>query len=59
MSATSFPPTPYLDLLDRIWAVRDNVSAYIGMYIALAQATLVSCDAALGPAPGHIAPALK
>jgi hypothetical protein len=48
----------HLDLLDRIWAVRDNVSAYVGTYIALAEAldaTLVTCDAALEKAPGHSA----
>ena len=48
----------HLDLLDRIWAVRDNVSAYVGMYIALAEAldaTLVTSDGALATAPGHSA----
>jgi predicted nucleic acid-binding protein len=46
----------HLDLLDRAWAVRENLSAYDAMYIALAEAldaTLVTCDAPLGKAPGH------
>ena len=29
---------PHTTLLDRIWAVRDNVTAYDGAYVALAEA---------------------
>jgi predicted nucleic acid-binding protein len=46
----------HLDLVDRVWALRENVSAYNAIYIALAEAldaTLVTCDAPLGRAPGH------
>jgi predicted nucleic acid-binding protein len=46
----------HLDLVDRVWALRENVSAYDAIYIALAEAldaTLVTCDAPLGRAPGH------
>lgn len=38
-------------LLDRAWALRNNVSAYDATYIALAEAlgaTLVTCDGRLG-----------
>ena len=37
-------------LLDRAWALRDNVSTYDAMYIALAEAldaTVITCDARL------------
>jgi predicted nucleic acid-binding protein len=46
----------HLDLLDRAWRLRDNISAYDAMYVALAEgieATLVTCDGALANAPGH------
>jgi predicted nucleic acid-binding protein len=39
------------DLLERAWELRDNVTAYDGVYIALAEAldaTLVTCDRPLG-----------
>ncbi|MGK2860284.1 MAG: type II toxin-antitoxin system VapC family toxin [Thermoanaerobaculia bacterium] len=42
-------------LLDRVWALRDNLSAYDAVYIALAEAldgTLLTCDARLSRAPG-------
>jgi predicted nucleic acid-binding protein len=41
-------------LLDRIWALRDNVTAYDAAYVALAdglRATLVTRDRRLGSAP--------
>jgi predicted nucleic acid-binding protein len=44
------------DLLDRAWKLRDNVSAYDAMYIALAEAIeapIVTCDGPLSKAPGH------
>jgi predicted nucleic acid-binding protein len=44
------------DLLGRAWALRKNVSAYDGVYIALAEAldaSVVTCDGPLGAAPGH------
>jgi predicted nucleic acid-binding protein len=46
----------HLDLLLRAWKLRDNVTAYDAMYIALAEAldaTVVTCDLPLGKAPGH------
>lgn len=47
---------PHLDFLTRAWKLRENVTAYDAMYIALAEALdapIVTCDAALGRAPGH------
>ena len=47
---------PHTHLLDRAWELRDNVTAYDAMYIALAEAIdapLLTCDAHLGAAPGH------
>jgi predicted nucleic acid-binding protein len=46
----------HLDLLTRGWKLRENVTAYDAMYVALAEAvdaTLVTCDAPLAKAPGH------
>ena len=46
----------HLDLLTRAWKMRDNVTAYDAVYVALAEAlgaTVVTCDAPLGKAPGH------
>jgi predicted nucleic acid-binding protein len=42
-------------LLERIWQLRDNLSAYDASYIALAESldcTVVTADARLGRAPG-------
>jgi predicted nucleic acid-binding protein len=47
---------PHLDLLTRAWKLRENVTAYDAMYVALAEsldATIVTCDAPLAKAPGH------
>jgi predicted nucleic acid-binding protein len=46
----------HLDLLARAWKLRQNVTAYDAMYIALAEAldaSIVTCDAPLARAPGH------
>ena len=46
----------HLDLLTRAWKLRENVTAYDAMYVALAEAldaTFVTCDAPLAKAPGH------
>jgi predicted nucleic acid-binding protein len=43
-------------LLDRMWDLRDNVSAYDAAFVALAEALalpLVTTDARLASAPGH------
>ena len=47
---------PHIDLVTRAWKLRENVTAYDAMYITLAEALdapMVTCDAALGRAPGH------
>jgi predicted nucleic acid-binding protein len=46
----------HLDLLTRAWKLRDNVSAYDAVYIALAEAmeaAIVTCDGPLAKAPGN------
>lgn len=43
-------------LLDRVWSLRHNLSAYDGLYVALAEALevpLVTTDGRLAEAPGH------
>jgi predicted nucleic acid-binding protein len=47
---------PHLDLLTRAWKLRENLTAYDAMYVALAEALgapIVTCDAPLAKAPGH------
>lgn len=42
-------------LLDRVWALRHNLSAYDAVYVALAEilnTTLLTCDGRLARAPG-------
>jgi predicted nucleic acid-binding protein len=49
---------PHEPMLDRIWQLRANVSAYDAAYIALAEALgarLLTFDARLAGAPGHSA----
>jgi predicted nucleic acid-binding protein len=46
----------HLDLLIRAWKLRENITAYDAMYVALAealQAPIVTCDAPLAKASGH------
>jgi predicted nucleic acid-binding protein len=46
----------HLDLLGRAWKLRDNISAYDAMYVALAEAIegpVITCDSPLAKAPGH------
>jgi predicted nucleic acid-binding protein len=45
-------------LVDRIWELRHNMTAYDAAYVALAEALdapLVTCDRRLADAPGHAA----
>jgi predicted nucleic acid-binding protein len=47
---------PHVDLLERAWKLRDNMSAYDAMYVSLAEAidaTIVTCDSPLAKAPGR------
>ena len=49
---------PHEAMLDRIWQLRENLTAYDAAYVALAEAldaTLVTFDARLAAAPGHAA----
>ena len=46
----------HLDLLTRAWRLRQNVTAYDAMYLALAEALdapVITCDVPLAKAPGH------
>lgn len=49
---------PHTPLLPRIWALRENLTAYDAAYVALAEvleATLVTSDYRLAKAPGILA----
>jgi predicted nucleic acid-binding protein len=42
-------------LMDRVWALRENCTAYDAVYVALAESletTLITCDGKLAGAPG-------
>ena len=46
----------HLDLLTRAWKLRENVTAYDAMYVALGEAldaAVVTCDTPLAKTPGH------
>jgi predicted nucleic acid-binding protein len=46
----------HVDLLERAWTLRANITAYDAMYVALAEAlgaSIVTCDGRLAAAPGH------
>jgi len=46
----------HLDLLARAWQLRENVTVYDAVYVALAEAldaTVITCDVPLAAAPGH------
>jgi len=46
----------HVDLLDRVWELRANLTSYDAVYVALAEAIggpLVTCDKSLGSSPGH------
>ena len=48
-----YPHTPFLR---RIWALRNNLTSYDAVYVALAEALgapVLTCDAKLAAAPGH------
>ena len=46
----------HLDLLGRVWKLRDSITAYDAMYVTLAEAIaapIVTCDSPLAKASGH------
>jgi predicted nucleic acid-binding protein len=46
----------HVDLLGRTWELRNNLTSYDAVYVALAEAiasSLVTCDGPLGATPGH------
>ena len=46
----------HIELVTRAWQLRENVTAYDAIYIALAEALdapIVTCDAPLAKSPGH------
>jgi predicted nucleic acid-binding protein len=46
----------HFDLLTRAWKLRDNITAYDAMYVALGEAldaSVVTCDKPLAKVPGH------
>jgi len=48
----------HLDLLTRAWQLRENITAYDAMYVALAEAldaTAITCDVPLAKTTGHAA----
>lgn len=47
---------PHDVLLDRVWELRENLTAYDAVYVALAEAlkvTLMTADRRLAQSPGH------
>ena len=49
---------PHRPLLERVWQLKANVSAYIATYLVLAEAlaaSLLTLDGRLARAPGHTA----
>ena len=55
LAASPVSRYPHEPFLSRIWQLRRNVTAYDGVYLALAEALdapLITCDAAVGSAPG-------
>jgi predicted nucleic acid-binding protein len=47
---------PHDVLLPRVWELRQNLTAYDAVYVALAEALdapLLTCDASIANAPGH------
>ena len=55
LSALDLERHSHEPLLDRVWALRENLTAYDAVYVALAEALdapLLTCDGRLARAPG-------
>jgi predicted nucleic acid-binding protein len=49
---------PHTDLLPRMWSLRNSITPYDAVYVALAEALdapLITCDAKLASSAGHFA----
>ncbi|MFZ1990196.1 MAG: type II toxin-antitoxin system VapC family toxin [Alphaproteobacteria bacterium] len=58
LSALRIDRYPHLGLLKRVWELRQNLTAYDAIYVALAEeldAPLITQDLKLASAPGHSA----
>lgn len=58
LATITFVRYPHAPLVERIWELRRNLTAYDAAYVALAEALnapLVTMDARLAQAPGHSA----
>lgn len=56
LAALAIERYPHGGLTDRIWELRDNLSAYDASYIVLSEllrAPLITCDGRLARSPGH------
>jgi len=56
LAATAIVRYPHGPLLERAWELRENLTVYDAVYVALAEllrAPLVTCDARLAAASGH------
>lgn len=56
LASIMFVRYPHTSLVERIWELRHNLTAYDSAYVALAEALsapLVTMDARLAQAPGH------
>ncbi len=56
LAALAVERYPHAGLIERMWELRANVSAYDAAYVALSEflrAPLVTCDGRLARAPGH------
>ena len=54
--ANSVARIEHKDMLERIWSLRDSVTAYDAAYVALAEildCPLITCDARLARSHGH------
>jgi predicted nucleic acid-binding protein len=54
--AVNFKRAEHKDLLERVWSLRDSITAYDAAYVVLAEildSPLITCDAKLARSHGH------